>query len=70
MQVSDPGMLTFKVDFQSWTQGFWNYWNTIPGVIGIPLDYVTHDRLGPDLQEDVDYMVSLVMHAQSGSPIS
>jgi hypothetical protein len=51
------------VDFQSWTQGFRNYLNTIPGVTGIPLDYVICDQAEPDLQEDVDYMVSLVLRA-------
>jgi hypothetical protein len=34
-KAADPGTLTFKVDFQSWTRGFRNYLNTIPGVTGI-----------------------------------
>jgi hypothetical protein len=34
-KAADPGTLTFKVDFQSWTCGFRNYLNTIPGVTGI-----------------------------------
>jgi hypothetical protein len=62
-KAADPGTLTFKVDFQSWTRGFRNYLNTIPGVTGIPLDYVIRDQAEPDLQEDVDYMVSLVLRA-------
>ena len=31
-KAADPGTLTFKVNFQLWTQGFRNYLNTIPGV--------------------------------------
>jgi hypothetical protein len=54
-KAADPGTLTFKVDFQSWTRGFRNYLNTIPGVTGIPLDYVIRDQAEPDLQEDVEY---------------
>jgi hypothetical protein len=37
--------------------------NTIPGFTGIPLDYIIRDQVEPDIQEDVDYMVGLVLRA-------
>jgi hypothetical protein len=37
--------------------------NTIPDVTGIPLDYIIRDKVEPDIQEDVDYMVGLVLQA-------
>jgi hypothetical protein len=63
VKLQIQGTLTFKVDFQSWTCGFRNYLNTIPGVTGIPLDYIIRDKVEPDIQEDVDYMVGLVLQA-------
>jgi hypothetical protein len=62
-KAADPGTLTFKVDFQSWTCGFRNYLNTISGVTGIPLDYILRDQVEPDIQVDVDYTVGLVLSA-------
>jgi hypothetical protein len=69
-KAADPGTLTFKVDFQSWTHGFRNYLNTIPGVTCIPLDYMIRDKVEPDIQEDVDYMVGLVLQAPLTVPPS
>jgi hypothetical protein len=42
-KAADPGLLTLKVDFPVWIRSFKNFLNTIPGITGIPLDYVIRD---------------------------
>ena len=70
-KAADPGVLTAKMDFQVWIRGFRNYLNAIPGVTGIPLDYVIRESEEPIIDErlgEADYMVGLVMRAPLAGP--
>jgi hypothetical protein len=59
-KAADPGTLSIKVDFKSSPCGFRNVMNTIPGVTGIPLDYIISDQVEADIQEDVELPFALI----------
>jgi hypothetical protein len=59
------------LDFQQWVCGFRNYLRTIPGLSGIPLDYVVREMDDPVLPVNgkIDYMQDLVQRAPLVGPV-
>jgi hypothetical protein len=71
-KVANPGLLTLKVDFPVWIRS----WNTIPGITGIPLDYIIRDADEPYVHDGVnmevvnmDYMTFLTIKAPLDGPV-
>jgi hypothetical protein len=63
-KAADPGKLGNQVDWYTWSHGFVNYLNTIPGSTVIPLSYKVCELDEPtDLSDNDDYFTTLVSRA-------